>query len=188
MKFSHGSLQLMALVVSAGFSVRAADWDTQSIGVSYLKTGSPTEFLGTHTVSALTEVTISYFIDGFGNLDVMTIDLRPTQLVFTFLTNLSFTGESFNGYRIFDAGSAPNLVGAVLNGGATTLAGMNASLVTFGPDQVLVNFSGLGSATGDEVVTVDLQFEPVPEASTYAAGLAVLPALGLWWRRRSVRG
>lgn len=178
----------MALVVSAGVSVHAADWDTQSIGVSYLKTGSPTESLGTHTVSALPEVTVTYDLGGGNFLDVMTIDLRPTQLVFTFLTNLNFTGELFNGYRIFDAGSAPNLVGAVLNGGATTLVGMTGSRVTFGPDQVLVNFSGLGSATGDEVVTVDLQFEPVPEASTYAAGLAVLPALGLWWRRRSVRG
>ncbi len=59
MKLSHGSLQLMALVISAGFFVQAADWDTQSIGVSYLKTGSSAESLGTYTVSALTEVTVT---------------------------------------------------------------------------------------------------------------------------------
>lgn len=187
MKVSPRSLPLLALVSSACFAIQGADWDTQSIGVSYLKTGSLAESLGTHTVSGLTEVTISYDLGGGTFLDVMTIDLRPTRIVFTFLTNLNFTGETFNGYRIFDTGSAPNLVGAVLNLTGTTLTGMNTSRVTSSADEVLVNFSNLGSTAGDETVTIDLQFEPVPEASTYAAGLAVLPALGLWWRRRSAR-
>lgn len=185
MKVSPRSFPLLALVSSACIVAQAADWDTQAVGVSYLKTGSPADPLGTHTVSSLTEVTIAYDLGNDLLLEVMTIDLRPTQIVFTFLTNLSFTGEQFNGYRIFDVGSAPNLVGAVLNGTGTTLAGMNTLRVTSNADEILVNLSNLGSTEGNETVTIDLQFEPVPEASTLAAGLAVLPALSLWWRRRS---
>ena len=79
----------------------------------------------------------------------------------------------------------PSLVGAVINASQTDLAGMVNSRLSRTPSELRIDFAELGASAGNEIVTIDLQFESVPEASTYAAGLAALPALGLWWRRRS---
>jgi len=108
------------------------------------------------------------------------IDFSPTSIAITSVgdLNLSFGAPTFAGFRFYDANNAaPSLVSAVVSGPLTPGLSSDA-------DNVYINFAGL-SLTANSTYVIALEFEPVPEAS---AGLAVLPALGLWWRRRSVQG
>jgi len=182
MKLSRGSLQLMALVISAGFFVQAADWNGASISVTYDYQGTPISSVGPFSVASPTVE-----VPEFPTLGGLSVNVEPLKIVISFFDNRSFLEGTFHGF-IFGISGAPSLVGAVINGSQTDLSGMDNSRLTLSTSQLRIDFSGLGSSSANETVTVDLQFESVPEASAYAAGLAVLPALGLWWRRRSVQG
>ena len=177
MKLSHGSLQLMALVISAGFSVQAADWSGVSLGTTYFQPDLSSPFPEADSVVG---VGIELPTAAFG---FFSVDFSPTSISITSLgdLNLGDGSPAFAGFRFYDANNAaPSLVSAVVGGPLSPGLSYDA-------DSVSINFAGLSLAANSTYV-VDLNFESVPEASTYAAGLAVLPALGLWWRRRSARG
>ncbi len=118
----------------------------------------------------------------------MAINLAPTRITISIIgDNFSWAndlGTTFNGFRFFDAGSsAPSLVGAVLSG---SVDNVSAAPLAVDANNIYINLTGLGGELGRDIV-IDLQFEAVPESSTWAAGLVALPVAGMWLRRRSAR-
>jgi hypothetical protein len=93
-------------------------------------------------------------------------------------------GTTFNGFALFDyAGTLPAITSAVVNP-ATTLAGVDASRLSFDADHVYANLMGLPFNRGD-VLLVDVALVPEPQA--WALWMAGLAGLGLAGRARSGR-
>lgn len=179
MKVSTRSLPLLALVSTACFAVHAADWDGVTVGATYFQ---PDLFTPFPEANSMVGGTVELSSAAFG---FFSVDYAPTKITVTSLgdLNLALGSPTFAGFRFYDANStAPSLVSTSING-LSSITGANLSSDA---NKIEVNFAGLSLVANTSVV-IDLHFESVPEASTYAAGLAALPALGLWWRRRSAQ-
>lgn len=156
----------------------AADWGGQNVSVKYVTDNVPFTFdYGTFPVAGGTEVP--------GDIS---IDLQPTRIVITSSIDVSFAGPLFNGFTFAVVSSgAPSLVSAVLNAG-WPVTGLDDSRLATSATSVALDLQGLAfSATSGNQVVIDLNFEPVPEASTWPAGLIAVPAAGCWLRRRMRR-
>ncbi len=100
------------------------------------------------------------------------IDFSDTSLTITLQTILStptWNPAPFSGL-IFDSAAPLDIAGATVNV-STTMAGFDASRVTFNSNQILVNWQGLSYVNGTEV-KIDFSFVPEP-------GTALLLGLGL---------
>ena len=169
------------LAALATFSVAAADWAGQTIGVQYLHPNI------THTEPDLGAFVVGPGPEGFiyPTVPVFHFDITPTQIVmdFDFGVTFSWNVASFNGPRFYDyLGTAPDLTGASVNP-LTTMVGLDDSDLIVDANNVYVNWQGLDFFP-DMKVVIDLQFAPVPEASTWSAGGAVAGLIGLAWFRR----
>jgi hypothetical protein len=122
----------------------------------------------------------AYNTNAFVDVSDLTIDYGQTG-------GTSYTGAAFNGFRFYDAlGAIPPITGVTVDG-ATTLAGFDASRVSFDADNIYINMQGL-SAGGAHLVRLDVQFGTiaVPEPSAIlllGSGLIAL-AIPVWRRRR----
>lgn len=156
----------------------AADWGGQNVSVRYVNDNTPTTFsYGTFGVGGGTEIP--------GNFS---IDLQPVRIVIDSSDDLSFGGPLFNGFtfELVSAG-APSLVSAMING-AWPVTGLDGSRLATTAVSVSLDLNGLllSQGSGNRIV-IDLNFESVPEASTWAAWLIAIPAAGCWLRRRMRR-
>ena len=172
---------LTALALGAGLAalahapVHAQGLTGQPVNVTILYPNKATvyENEGTQAVTAAGAT----FLDKYGNT---TTTVTPGQVLFTFTSSGTFTPATFNGFQIAETGGAPaTITGVSLN--SSSLAGFDASRISFDSKDVFANVQGLTFARGQNV-TLDLSFLPpapaaVPEPS--ATLTFTLAALGL---------
>lgn len=118
------------------------------------------------------------FLDTHGNT---TTTVTPGQVVFTFISTGTFGKATFNGFQIAETGGAPATITGVSLDSSSSLAGFDASRISFDTKDVFANVQGLSFVPGQNV-TLDLSFLPptpaaVPEPS--ATLTFALAALGL---------
>jgi hypothetical protein len=92
----------------------------------------------------------------------------------------SWTNPTFNGYEFSGLAAGGAWTGYSL---ATDFAGLDASRITFAPDEVTVNMTGITPVAGQSF-TITLLTSPVPEPGNLALLLAGLGALACAARRR----
>ena len=176
------SAALTALAFTAGLAVlahapaHAQGLNGQMVNVTILYPNKATvyENEGTQTVTA----TGATFLDKYGNT---TTTVTPGQVVFTCTSSGTFSPATFNGFQIAETGGAPATITGVSLNPSSSLAGFDASRISFDTKDVFANVQGLSFVQGQNV-TLDLSFLPptpaaVPEPS--ATLTFALAALGL---------
>ena len=116
------------------------------------------------------------------------IQVKPSQVVFTFTGSTSFVNSDFNGYQIAEVGVSPVTFTSVTLDAASTVAGFDSSRITFDANNIFANFRGLTYTVGQNV-TLNLGFAPavsaVPEPGEWATmGMAGAGLCGLMVRAR----
>ena len=103
-----------------------------------------------------------------------TLNLSDTNILADFIASTSYTGASFNGFRISDVNSTiGDFTGVTING-LTNMVGFDASRVTFDANNIWVNWQGLAFHS-DTFVALDINGS---NQVSEPAGIALL-ALGL---------
>jgi hypothetical protein len=178
MKFFHN------VITSAGIALVALAACPQARAQSFLE-GRTLQFafaFPTSTTGANSTRTVGPGIE-FSPGDITgtywTLDVNANSMAFTFVRATMWTTPSgwvapftptsngallMNGLRMSDNdGSVPELLSFQLLSG-TTLPGFTEDRVRVSANTVLVDFSGLNSVAGDQVI---VQLSPVPELSTW---------------------
>jgi hypothetical protein len=105
------------------------------------------------------------FFAGFAD-----VDLTDNQIIITAGRNAGINNVAFDGFHFNDIlGSIPPFTSVVLDP-ATNYGGLDASRLTFNPENIYLNLVGLPGLTGQRVV-IDINpssTAPVPEPSTFA--------------------
>lgn len=115
------------------------------------------------------------FVDG------ASIDLGANTLGLSIDSGIaSWTNSDFNGYAFSGLSAGGNWTGYSLS---TDFAGLDASRITFAPDEVTVDMTGIAPVAGQSF-TITLIAAAVPEPSELALLLAGLGALATIARRR----
>lgn len=125
--------------------------------------GAGTETVG--TIEGVTTIAVDFAANSL------------TLVLNTVLGSPTWNGVAFNG-PVFSAAGPLGLASASVNG-ATTLAGFDASRISFTGSAIQVNWQGLSYVDGSRVA-LDFTFTPVPEPASLAlfgAGLAGLLAM-----------
>ena len=112
--------------------------------------------------------------------------VSDTTIEFVYKQASGFTAATFNGYVFKDISPDIPAFTSLAVDPATTLAGFDASRISFTSDRINVNVSGLSANVGT-VIKLDLTVAaPVPEpASVALLGMGIVPAAALAWRRRA---
>ena len=105
-------------------------------------------------------------------------DISDTNIFLDFtqfpVSSGTFTGDTFNGFHLFDVnGTIASFLTVTINN-ATNVAGLDASRVSFDADNIYVNFAGL---TVTPASRVSLDITVVPEPGTF---LLMIPALAIF--------
>ncbi len=115
---------------------------------------------------------------------IATIDMSDTNLLGIYGFGFTFASYAFNGYRFSDVnGEIDSFVSVTINP-LTTVAGFDASRISFDNDNIWLNMSGLTINAGDSLSIDVSAVAAVPEPETYAMFLAGLGLLGGAARRR----
>lgn len=115
------------------------------------------------------------FVDG------ASIDLGVRTLALSIDSGTSsWTNSTFNGYAFSGLATGGAWTGYTLT---TDFAGLDASRITFSPDEVTVNMTGITPVAGQSF-TITLLTSAVPEPGNVALLLAGLGALACTARRR----
>jgi hypothetical protein len=115
------------------------------------------------------------FVDG------ASIDLGADTLALSIDSGTSsWTNPAFNGYAFSGLSAGGAWTGYALS---TNFAGLDASRITFSPDEVTVNMTGIAPVAGQSF-TIKLLTSAVPEPGNVALLLAGLGALACAARRR----
>jgi hypothetical protein len=158
-----------------------ASFNGQVILAEYLFPDSATVLPGQFTpaqatVGAAVEFTSNNIAVDFSSNNILWTNIDPTG------GNVDFAPPaSFNGHQFTDAnGTIPAITGVTINP-ATTIAGFDASRVSFDANSIRANFDSL-TVTPDDIVSVDVTFAAAPPApqeipSVSALGLGLLGLL-----------
>jgi hypothetical protein len=118
--------------------------------------------------------------------NLFNLDVSAASILVSFRAVTGWSGAAFNGFVLADAkGTVAPIAGVAVNAAVTTVPGFDASRVTFDADTVSLNWQGLDTSPGNQIL-LDVTFAgPTPPATAVplpraaAGGLALLGGLGL---------
>jgi len=164
-----------SLLSLAGAPAYATVLDGQTVRLTY-------EFPNVGTVLDTRDVVVGPGVEApnFLASDPRTnVDFSDTNIYITYNSTATWTSVAFNGFHVFDLfGTIPAFLSVTING-ATTLAGLDASRITFDADNIFVNWQGL-SFNNETIVSLDVAAVPEPPTLLLVGG----GILGLAARRR----
>ena len=109
------------------------------------------------------------------------VDISDSNIRVDFHASSTYSGATFNGFRITDFFNTIDDFTAASVNAITDMAGFGAGNVTFDANNIYVNWQGLSFDSG-RVVSIDLAGAHVPEPA--ALSLLALSLLGLGLMRR----
>ncbi|WP_227815600.1 PEP-CTERM sorting domain-containing protein [Nitrogeniibacter aestuarii] len=130
---------------------------------------------GTYLVGPGTEINVP---------GVAFIDFSDTNLLGIYGSSFTFASHPFVGYVFSDANGDIDSFASVAINPLTSVAGFDASRITFDDDHIWVNMTGLTVQAGDALSFDVSAVAAVPEPETYAMFLAGLGLIGGVARRR----
>ena len=152
-----------------------ASFNGQVILAEYLFPDASTVFPGEFTpaqatVGAGVEFSAAGIAVDFSSSNILWTNIDPTG------SSVTFAPASFNGHRFTDLnGTIPEITGVTINA-ATTLAGFDASRVSFDANSIRVNFDSL-EVLPEDIVSLDVTFAAAPPPAPQA--VPTISALGL---------
>lgn len=114
-----------------------------------------------------------------------TLDISDSNILADFHGSSTYSGASFNGFRITDVNSTIASFTSVSVNAITNMGGFDASRVTFDADNIWVNWQGL-NFDANTFVSIDIGGgTSVPEPTSLALVAAALVAAGTLRRKAS---
>jgi hypothetical protein len=188
LRYFASSLSAALVLWAIAATPARADLSSQPVTVDYLypTITSVYEDLGSGTVTAT-----GFTVSSFGQ---NTYTVYDSQIVLKNVLGepVSFDPGSFNGYEMTETGGSPAAITGVTLDGATNVAGVTSSDISFDATDVWLNMEGITTQPG-QVVVLDLDFggTPTPEPGLKGLGLVLMLGIaGCGWkfRRTKVRG